>query len=150
MSCTPRVCGQASSNNQPRLDRDASEWFRRIESQGRAMTLSTQTIRDHNDRFRRGDQSIPGRIMFTRDLLAHATGAGVDQAAVLFLVQTFDDFTEENDPYQEHDFGSFEIAGELCYWKLDLYNPDLDGGTEDPTDLSKTHRVLTIMLARDY
>ena len=30
------------------------------------------------------------------------------------------------------------------------YDPTLSFGSEDPIDLNKTHRVLTIMLASDY
>ena len=66
------------------------------------------------------------------------------------VVQAYDAFTEDNDPHKEHDFGRFDLAGEVCYWKIDLYDPSLEAGSSDPTDLSKTHRVLTIMLASDY
>jgi hypothetical protein len=27
-----------------------------------------------------------------------------------------------NDPYGEHDFGSFELAGEKFFWKIDYYD----------------------------
>ena len=37
--------------------------------------------------------------------------------AIAKKVQTFDAFTPENDPNEEHDFGAFEHAGILIYWK---------------------------------
>jgi hypothetical protein len=52
--------------------------------------------------------------------------------------------------HREHDFGSFELAGETFFWKIDYYNNDLVAGSEDPADPSKTTRVLTIMLAEEY
>ena len=33
------------------------------------------------------------------------------KAAAIRKVVDFDDFNEDNDPYGEHDFGSFELAG---------------------------------------
>lgn len=65
-------------------------------------------------------------------------------------VQKFDAFTEDNDPYGEHDFGAFDHAGERIFWKIDYYALDLMHGSEDPTDTSQTVRVLTIMLASEY
>lgn len=65
-------------------------------------------------------------------------------------MQGYNSFSEENDPYGHHDFGMFELAGDTCYWKLDLYNPTCDGYTEDAADLEKTFRVLTIMTSHDY
>lgn len=72
------------------------------------------------------------------------------KAVILARVMTFDAFTADNDPHREHDFGSFEHAGERIFGKIDAYSDDrLKYGVEDPTDPS-TVRVLTIMLAEEY
>jgi hypothetical protein len=63
-------------------------------------------------------------------------------------VQQFDSFTEDNDPYGEHDFGSFKVAGEKVFWKIDYYTQDLSGWC-DPLDLD-CRRVITVMLAEEY
>jgi len=66
-------------------------------------------------------------------------------------VIAFDDFNADNDPHREHDFGSFELDGEKLFWKIDYYSTDdPDLGSEDPSDLTKTLRVLTVMLAEEY
>jgi hypothetical protein len=70
-----------------------------------------------------------------------------DQAAILGKVIAFDQFTEDNDPHGEHDFGAFDHAGQRIFWKIDYYDPPEEFGSEDPTDPTKTTRVLTIMLA---
>ena len=66
-------------------------------------------------------------------------------------VLAFDKFTEDNDPYGEHDFGSFNHpkAGKI-FWKIDYYDPTLSYSSEDPSDPKKTSRILTIMLAEEY
>jgi len=69
---------------------------------------------------------------------------------VIRRVATFSDFTADNDPHREHDFGSFEIAGRKIFWKIDYYDAEMAFGSEDPADPSKTTRVLTIMLASEY
>jgi len=69
---------------------------------------------------------------------------------ILEKVTMFDDFSEDNDPYQERDFGSFRSGGKDIYWKIDYYAPDMESGSEDPADEEKTQRVLTIMLASEY
>jgi hypothetical protein len=56
----------------------------------------------------------------------------------------------DNDPYSEHDFGSFEIEGDKFFWKIDCYDKTLEFGSPDPTDPSVTTRLLTIMLASEY
>src|ERR1700730_4110303 len=40
---------------------------------------------------------------------------------VLERVRYFDEFTKENDPHGEHDFGSFELAGVSYFFKIDYY-----------------------------
>jgi hypothetical protein len=69
---------------------------------------------------------------------------------VLHAVRSHNSFDERNDPYGEHDFGSFTIAGEQLFWKLDYYDLDLQMASPDPTDPTVTFRVLTIMLAEEY
>ena len=98
-----------------------------------------------NDRFRR--TFIGGRVVTTAGFaqLPPSTKAKALQAA-----RTFTAFTPDNDPYREHDFGTFEIDGERCMFKIDCYNKSMEAGSEDPENEDITTRVLTIMLASDY
>ena len=66
------------------------------------------------------------------------------------LIRSFDNFTEDDDPHGEHDFGSVEYNGQKYFWKIDYYNHDMTGGSEDPSDPKQTTRVLTIMTAQEY
>jgi len=90
---------------------------------------------------------VAGRVMQTAGIAALPAA---DQSAIRERVETFQDFTPANDPYGEHDFGSFDYQGETIFWKIDYYNRDLTAGSEDPTDPAQTTRVLTIMLASEY
>lgn len=107
---------------------------------------SASRIRDLNDAMRNTGISS-GRWMMT---------AGVQAFGPEFIllatraVQTFSAFTDDNDPYGEHDFGAFDIAGDRLFWKIDYYDRDLRYGSNDPADPSITARVLTIMLASEY
>ena len=67
---------------------------------------------------------------------------------IFVRVRDFKDFIEDNDPYGEHDFGSFEILGNRIFWKIDYYNQELTGWC-DPLS-PDCNRVLTIMLAEEY
>ena len=72
------------------------------------------------------------------------------KAAALQQVAAFADFTDDNDPLDEHDFGSFKLCNRKFFWKIDYYDKDLQHGSEDPADPDKTTRVLTLMFAEDY
>ena len=69
---------------------------------------------------------------------------------VMQAVRAFTDFTEENDPYGEHDFGNFTLDGADVFWKIDYYDNDLRHGSPNATDAALTKRVLTILLAEEY
>lgn len=73
-----------------------------------------------------------------------------DVADILNKVNNFDDFSEDNDPHAEHDFGSFQHRGETIFWKIDYYDRTLKAGSEDPANPEATIRVLTVMLASEY
>jgi hypothetical protein len=110
------------------------------------MTDATLTIRRLNDSFRRS-LSGGGKRLMTAGIAALPYP---DQAAILGEVMEFDQFNEDNDPHGEHDFGSFEHAGDRIFWKIDYYDLSEEFGSEDPSDPAKTTRVLTIMLADEY
>lgn len=112
----------------------------------------TKTIRDHNDLFRAAKLAglhtdIPGQVVLTRGI---AELPQHDRWTVCEKIRSFDSFTEDNDPYGEHDFGSITHAGNKVFWKIDYYDPDLHKGSIDPANPQETCRVLTIMLAEEY
>lgn len=107
-------------------------------------------IRELNDAFRkslRDGPTVPGRIMVTAGIDANGPDFVLK---VLNAVAGFDNFSEANDPHGEHDFGNFEVDGDKIYFKVDYYDANCVYGSEDPTDTTKTTRVLTIMLAEEY
>jgi hypothetical protein len=107
--------------------------------------MNSQRIRELNDAFRSTFRG--GQVVMT---------SSVDElppmvkAEALHQAATFSDFTKDNDPHGEHDFGSFELVGRRFLWKIDYYDYDLQHGPEDPSDPGRTVRVLTLMLAEDY
>lgn len=115
------------------------------------MSLVDKSARDRirklNDAFRKSLDPTLGRTVLTAGV--DALPADVKTSAIRKTV-TFDAFTPDNDPSGEHDFGNFEIAGQHLFWKIDYYDPNLEFGSEDPSDPTKTTRVLTIMLAEEY
>lgn len=102
-------------------------------------------IRELNDNFRR--TFVGGVLVVTQGVGALCREVKTE---VLRRVRLFDHFNSDNDPHGEHDFGSFNIAGQRFFWKIDYYDRDMEHGSENPADASKTTRVLTVMLAEEY
>lgn len=98
-----------------------------------------------NDSFR--STLVDGKVMLTSGVMIMGEGAVND---ILALVRSYDDFTPDNDPYGEHDFGKVLYEGETLFWKIDYYDADLKYGSNNPADPSQTIRVLTMMLAEEY
>jgi uncharacterized protein DUF3768 len=108
-------------------------------------TKTSNRIRVLNDNFR--STFVGGQVVMSAGVAA----LPLDVKSHAFIgIQTFSDFNEGNDPYGEHDFGWFEVAGEKFFWKIDYYDSDMTFGSEDPSDPEKTTRVLTIMFAEEY
>ena len=106
-----------------------------------------ERIRDFNDAFRKTLDPTLGRMMLTAGVNALPSDV---RAMAIRKVATFDAFNADNDPHGEHDFGSFDLAGDKFFFKLDYYDPSLEVGSDDPADTAKTTRVLTLMLAEEY
>lgn len=89
-----------------------------------------------------------------------------DQSQLRELIETFDAFTEDNDPHGERDFGTIyqlrdgswtterprsqEDERERVFWKLDYYDRNMEFASEDAANPAITRRVLTIMLSDEY
>jgi hypothetical protein len=106
---------------------------------------NSERIRQLNDDFRRTFAGGTVVVTLGVDALRPET-----KARVLLQVRTFDRFDRDNDPRGEHDFGSFQIGRERFFFKIDYYDLEMDGGSEDPADPAKTTRVLTVMKAEEY
>lgn len=108
-------------------------------------TPQSASISRLNDLLR--TQGIGGRVVATLGVqnLSHETHGKVVEA-----IRVFDNFSGDDDPYLEHDFGAVEIDGDKFFFKIDYYDPSLKYGSEDPSDPEKTTRVMTIMRAEEY
>jgi len=95
-------------------------------------------IAELNDAFRKKEtMSVSQGVFNLQDVLG-----------LIRAVRDFSNFTEDNDPYGEHDFGSFTVGGVKIFWKIDYYTEDLSGWC-DPLS-PDCNRVLTIMRADEY
>ena len=65
-------------------------------------------------------------------------------------ISSFTNFTQDNDPHLEHDFGSIEISDDKIFWKIDYYDLAMQYHSPDAANSAVTHRVLTIMFAHEY
>ena len=109
------------------------------------MNHKTDAIRKLNDQFR--TTLTGGTFLITSGVQAMNA---LQRTAAMVMLTGFKDFTPDNDPHSEHDFGAFTVADQKLFWKIDYYAPDMLHGSEDPADQAITKRVLTLMLASEY
>ena len=107
--------------------------------------IDVSRIRALNDALRRS--LTGGVLMMTRGLIALGLAR---QLRILEAVAAFEDFSPDNDPYGEHDFGVLAVEGTRLFFKIDYLDRALTGHSPDPTDPTVTTRVLTIMLTEEY
>jgi hypothetical protein len=113
-----------------------------------------QIIAEQNDKFRRNifaqtvsDDMPKGEIVMTEGIAAQSPEF---KAEVFKRVMEYDKFDEEADLHDWHEMGVIEVAGEKVWFKIDLYDLNMEFGTEDPSNLDKTRRVLTILFPSEY
>ena len=109
------------------------------------MDATANVIQNLNDAFRTTLNG--GKVLLS------ASVAGLNdrlRSTALSRVRSFDEFSDDNDPHGEHDFGAFDLAEYKFFWKIDYYDDRCEFGSEDPADPNVTTRVLTVMLAEDY
>jgi hypothetical protein len=109
-------------------------------------TSPVKQIRDLND-LARTAMGVACRLIQTEGICALDPA---EQSKIREKVERFDNWTDGNDPYQEHDFGAFDHNGRKIFWKIDYFDKACEYGSEHPEDPAQTTRVLTIMLAEEY
>jgi hypothetical protein len=114
-------------------------------NQETTMTTELEAIRALNDELRQN--LTVGTALITAGVAALGAEA---VARIVKTIAVYDDFRHANDPYEEHDFGSFEVDGQTIFFKIDYYDKALASHSPDPTDPSVTERVIIIMLAEEY
>lgn len=94
--------------------------------------------KETNDALRASIPNIspPNLLLVTKGIIALGPEA---VSEILLKVKNFNNFNQENDPWGEHDFGSFDYKGRKIFWKIDDYQGQ--GGY---------NLVLTILLAEEY
>ena len=83
----------------------------------------------------------PHRLMLTEGVRCFSPE---DILLILTEIRLYNKFDESNDPYGEHDFGSFDYQDETIFWKFDYYDDDFEYFKENG------NRVLTVMLKHEY
>jgi len=81
------------------------------------MTTTTEAIRTLNDELR---QNLSAGTALIRAGVAALGAEAV--ARIVKTIAVYDDFCHANDPYEEHDFGSFEADGHKIFFKIDYYD----------------------------
>jgi hypothetical protein len=108
-------------------------------------SIKAARIRQLNDHLR--CDAVGGRIVITRGIQALGPYGVRD---VLTAVARFDGFSEDNDPWGEHDCAVLMANGRRVIFKIDYYDRDLAYHSPDASDPAVTQRVLTVMLAEEY
>ncbi len=120
------------------------------------MTDKSKLIAQYNDEFRanmghpnKENSPVKGKYMMSRGIVNLDT---IDQVDIMIKVRDFNDFNQDNDPHGEHDMGRIHLESNKqdILWKIDYYDVNYENGSEDPSDLEKTRRVLTTMLSCEY
>ena len=106
--------------------------MRKTDTKSEDKNAKRAKIRALNDAFRKSFWG--GRIMMTAGVAALEAPV---RNAVVEKIKAFDSFDDENDPWGQHGFVSVEHFGQTFFAKIDYYNRDLSGHSEDATDLKR-------------
>ncbi|WP_421693875.1 DUF3768 domain-containing protein [Aestuariivirga sp.] len=102
-------------------------------------------IRELNDHLRRHGHGGVWRVT------AGIAGLPPETARqVLKAVASFADFTDDNDPWGEHDCSVIEVADQWIIWKIDYCDRSQTYLSPDPANPKVTLCILTVMLGHEY
>ena len=106
---------------------------------------SHDRIRSLNDTLRQ--TFVGGNVLLSAGVAALNAET---QHQILKAVKQFDTFTDDNDPYGEHDCAIVSWDEYRVLFKIDYFDPTLQYHSDDPANQNKTVRVMTIMFPDEY
>lgn len=106
---------------------------------------NTKKIALQNDNFRK--HLSQGTLVLTQGIRSNTKE---DLETIITKVRNFDTFDENNDPYNEHDFGAFDFKGKKIFWKIDNYDREFLYLSPDVSNPRLTNKVMTVMYAEEY
>ena len=106
---------------------------------------NAEVIAQQNDDFRK--HLSQGTLVLTQGIRSNTPE---DLKEIITKVRTFDTFDENNDPYNEHDFGAFDFKGKKIFWKIDNYDREFLYLSPDVSNPRLTNKVMTVMYAEEY
>ncbi len=86
---------------------------------------------------------------YHRVVLTQGVATSPDREAIVTAVRAFNEFSKDNDPYGEHDFGKLSVNGKDYFFKIDYYDVNFEYGA-DTSSPDPFARVLTIMRSDEY
>jgi hypothetical protein len=105
----------------------------------------SKAIAGMNDLFRKTMIRTPRHKI----VLTEGVATSPIREKVIDAVRSFDTFTSDNDPYEEHEFGMVVVDGEKFFFKIDYYDVEFEYGA-DPHEDKDLALALTIMRADEY
>jgi len=127
-----------SANNTPLTEEDAASSQLDQETRKAKIRSLNDTLRKH---------ATGGIYLLSRGVAAQDEFTRIQVLLEIALETSFD---EQNDPFNEHDFGKVEYEEIKYFWKIEYYDHDLQFASKDPSNPNITTRVMTIMLAEEY
>ncbi|MFI3241192.1 MAG: DUF3768 domain-containing protein [Alphaproteobacteria bacterium] len=110
--------------------------------------IDVEKVKSLNDSFRREIYNSKLGLLHYTPMVSALNDE--DRFELTSLVQQFEDFNEDNDPYGEHDFGKIDFRGESYFFKIDYYDNALKYHSPDKSNPKLTKRVLTLMNTQEY
>ena len=109
------------------------------------MKNNISAIAAQNDNFRK--HLAQGTLVLTQGIRRNTKE---DLEEIITKVRTFDSFDENNDPYNEHDFGAFDFKGKKIFWKIDNYDREFLYLSPDVSNPRLTNKIMIVMYAEEY
>jgi hypothetical protein len=105
---------------------------------------TSDQIAKSNDLFRTTMINSPRH----RIVLTEGVASSIDRELIITKIREFKDFSRDNDPYKEHDFGKVVVNGKDYFFKIDYFDSNYEMGVDH---YSEPYALLmTIMLASEY
>jgi hypothetical protein len=120
------------------------------------MDTKSKIIAKQNDLFRKNIGTLESNLLEVKGKYNMTIGvhnlSNFQKLDTLIKLWEYNDFNEDNDPHGEHDYGRFQLDENKqdIIWKIDYYDTKYLYGSEDPSNLEITRRVLTVMLPCEY